>query len=890
MLAVPIRCRPWRVTKMAESVINRLAVQLQSASVLTETKVASCFAMDEAENSFAERKATVRVSAAERKATVRVSAAERKATVRVSVTGRKAAVNGFALLTVLWLCGSAALIGGLPLALADELPLVSGVEKQPLVAATERLVDAMKAAGSPFSDEVLAALEAAYQRESVMATRAIQQALDPLCIAAVDINAESRVKVQEGDCPKELIQNGWRVFLVKVHNQAQVTPALRVESPNAAPLYQRGKGARERPLTDDKLVRPTDVPNRFLTLSMLDRPPLRENLSGLELEYRAVLLYCRESGKREASLSFDIGAGTKDIGYRNALPILFDCRRAVEVKLRVSDFDRTPTTAALEITDAQGRVYPHQTRRLAPDFFFHRQIYRHDGESVSLPPGQYSLRATRGPEYLPVMMEINVPDAEACEVAIDLKRWTHLANRHWYSGDHHIHAAGCSHYDSPTEGVGPEAMMRHVVGEDLNIGSVLSWGPCWYTQKQFFSGDVSKLSTRENILRYDVEVSGFPSSHAGHLCLLNLSDDDFPDAEYLEDWPSWTLPVLKWGKQQGGIVGYSHSGWGLTLPDYMPDGSRAFPDRPWGGAPNDWRGKAAHSLPDYEMPKFDGIGANEYIVSVAHGLCDFISAVDTPAIWELNIWYHTLNCGMTTPISGETDFPCIYDSKVGLGRIYVQLDPNQPLSFSDWVKGLQDGRSYCTDGLSHLVDFSIDGLGLGQRAGDNGQPSRLDIDGPKLVTVKFDASAYLQEQPTEETESIRHSRLDEKPYWHIERCRIDQTRTVPVEVIVNGEVAKTEALIADGTFQSFAVDVEIDRSSWVAVRILPSSHTNPIFVHVSEAPIRANPRSAQWCVDAVKRCWESKRGQIRESERGAAKQAYDQAEATYQKILAETKL
>ncbi len=660
------------------------------------------------------------------------------------------------------------------------------------------------------------------------------------------------------------------------------------ESPNAAPLYQRGKGARERPLTDDKLVQPADVPNRFLTVSMLDRPPQKKNLSGLELEYRAILLYCRETGKREAALAFDIGAGTKDIGYRNALPILFDCKPAVDVKFNIADFDGDPTTAALEITDAQGRVYPHQTRRLAPDFFFHRQIYRSHGESVSLPPGQYDVRVSRGPEYVPITLAVDVPETESLEVSVKLQRWTHLAKRNWYSGDHHIHAAGCSHYDSPTEGVGPEAMMRHVIGEDLNIGSVLSWGPCWYTQKQFFSGDVSKLSTPENILRYDVEVSGFPSSHAGHLCLLNLSDDDFPDAEYLEDWPSWTLPVLKWGKEQGGIVGYSHSGWGLALPDHMPDGSRAFHDRPWGGAPNDWRGKAAHTLPDYEMPKFDGIGANEYIVSVTHGLCDFISAVDTPAIWELNIWYHTLNCGMTAPISGETDFPCIYDSKVGLGRIYVKLDEDQPLSYSGWVQGLKDGRSYCTDGLSHIVDFSIDGRGVGERSTADAQPSRLDIDGPKNVTVKFDANAYLQAEPTEETENIRKRRLDEKPYWHIERSRIDQTRNVPIEVIVNGEVAKTESLVADGEFRSFEFELEIEESSWVAVRILPSCHTNPVFVHVGGQPIRANKRSAQWCIDAVQQCWKSKQNQIREPERAEAKAAYDQAAATYREILAET--
>ena len=36
---------------------------------------------------------------------------------------------------------------------------------------------------------------------------------------------------------------------------------------------------------------------------------------------------------------------------------------------------------------------------------------------------------------------------------------------------------------------------------------------------------------------------------------------------------------------------------------------------------------------------------------------DFISAGDTPYVWELNIWYHTLNAGFRTRISGETDFP-----------------------------------------------------------------------------------------------------------------------------------------------------------------------------------------------------------------------------------------
>ncbi len=112
-----------------------------------------------------------------------------------------------------------------------------------------------------------------------------------------------------------------------------------------------------------------------------------------------------------------------------------------------------------------------------------------------------------------------------------------------------------------------------------------------------------------------------------------------------------------------------------------------------------------------------------------------------------------------------------------------------------------------------------------------------------------------KQSQVEETNRIRSLRLDEKPYWHIERCRIGETRNVSVEVIVNGEVQSTHQLHADGELRSFSVPVDINQSSWIAVRILPSVHTNPIFVHIDEQPIRANAKSAQWCIDAVKTCW-----------------------------------
>jgi hypothetical protein len=776
-----------------------------------------------------------------------------------------------------------------PPARGEDLQVVTRVERQPLQSASMRLIEALEFAGAPLSKSDEQQLrEAAKLTRDVEAVRKIQQILDPLCLVEVHINAESRVKVKPGPAKKQLIQAGDRPFLVKVHNEAGINPTLVVESPNSAPVYQRGQGARQRPRSEQDLVDPSDVSNRWLDVSLMDRQPMTAKLSGLAVEYKIILLNSRDAGKREASLSFNVGQGTQDIGFRNSVPILFDCKPAVEVTLGVRDVDGSPTTAAFLIKDGKGNVYPNPARRLAPDFFFHHQIYRSDGETVRLPPNDYTITVTRGPEYLPVKMEVTVPESPTFSINVDLKRWIHIAERNWYSGDHHVHAAGCAHYDSPTEGVGPEDMMRHLLGEDLNVGCVLSWGPCWYTQKKFFEGRASDLSTDRYLMRYDVEVSGFPSSHAGHLCLLKLIEDDYPGTTEIEQWPSWTLPVLKWGQEQGGIVGYSHSGWGLALPDRMPDGTRKFPNRRWGGAPQSWQGKAADRLPDFAMPRFDGIGANEYIVTTALDACDFISTVDTPAIWELNIWYHTLNCGMTTRISGETDFPCIYGERVGLGRIYVQLDEDQPLNYDSWVAGLKDGRSYCGDGLSHIIDFEIDGLGVGRKATAESPPSRLDIKHPKQVHVRFDAAAFLEPNPTPETQRIRNARLDEKPYWHIERCRLGETREVPVEIIVNGEVAATRTLTADGKPRSFDVPLTIDQSSWVAVRILPSVHTNPIFVHVDDQPIRANADSAQWCIDAVETCWNAKRNQIRASERDAAKQAYDQATAIYRKILAES--
>jgi len=750
------------------------------------------------------------------------------------------------------------------------------VEPQPFLAALRQILDATDYLGAPFSAEekgTLAKCIAANDAASVEKATAI---LDAHCLFFVDINPEQRVKVAQGPSKPELDEAGWRQYLVRVQNEAGVTAKLRVKSPEGQPAYVPGSPKVE-PNAKPRDPGPPALSARWLDMQMFEAPPAKPTLSGLGLEYRIIELYSRDAGKREAGFSFDTGQGTQDLGFRNEVNVLFDCKPAREIKLHVLDESGAPCVASLLIRDKAGRVYPSQTKRVAPDFFFHPQIYRGDGETIHLPDGVYDVEFHRGPESLPEMRHVTV-NAQTRELKFQVKRWIDPSTLGWWSGDHHIHAAGCAHYSVPTMGVRASDMARHCQGEDLKIGANLTWGPCFDYQKQFFTGAEDKECRYPFLLRYDIEVSGFGSHRSGHLCLLKLKEQIYPGGDSTAHWPTLCLNTLRWAKKQGALCGPAHSGWGLQ-PLAENDPTRNKPYRA------DGTGSVTNELPNDIVPPFNGIGANEYIADVTHEVegpdgkpvpaVDFLSMVDTPHTWELNIWYHTLNAGFRTRISGETDFPCIYGERVGLGRAYVKLDGK--LSYDAWCEGVRSGRAYVSDGKSHLMDFKANNVSLGE----NG--SELCLEKPATIKLTVKAAALLDPTPHPEIQSLPP---DRKPYWDIERARIGSTREVPVEVIVNGESVARKTIVADGALRDLSFEVPVKRSSWVALRIRASSHTNPIFVMVDQKPIRVK-RSIEWCLKGVDQCWSQKEPLIDAKEHADAVAAYDHAREIYRKRLGE---
>ncbi len=751
----------------------------------------------------------------------------------------------------LWAC---TFISLMCVAARGDLPQVRSVDAQPLIVQVQRLVEALDYLGTPLSPQTRAALaEAVKQTDSAAVTEAVQRALDPYCLLGVQINPESRVKVEAGPAEPRLVEDGWRQFLVKVQNQAGVTAPLKVISPQAMPMFNSPA---------------EEVGDRWLEMQLFDDRPAPKKLTGLELEYRIIQLYSRDAGKRAAVISFNVGQGTQDIGYRNDVPVTFTADPAAKITLHVTDENGQPATASFTIRDAAGRSYPSQAKRLAPDFAFHPQVYRNDGESVKLPAGRYTISVARGPEYRALTREVEL-DGSPRTLDFKLDRWIDPSKFGYWSGDHHIHAAGCAHYTKPTEGVHAPDMALHCRGEDLKIGANLTWGPCFDYQKQFFTGHEDKVSQYPYLIRYDIEVSGFGSHKSGHLCLLRLTDEMYPGGDSKDHWPTLCLNTYRWAKKQGAVCGPAHSGWGLSV--------------------------STDDLPSYVVPPFDGIGANEYIVDVTHMVdgpggakvpcVDFISTVDTPAPWELNIWYHTLNCGFRTRISGETDFPCIYGERVGLGRGYFKVDGK--LTYDQWVESIRLGRGYVGDGRSHLIDFSVNG----QVCGEKGSELRLASAGKVHVTAK--AAALLSDKPDAtaippKTFTRPYGKAQEKPFWTVERARIPGTNRVMVELIVNGYAVDKKPLDADGRLRDIAFDAAIDKSSWVALRVLPSSHTNPVFIVLDEKPIRASRRSAEWCAMGVEKCWSQKKSLIAAPELKDAEEAYDHARRVYKQIIEES--
>jgi hypothetical protein len=193
---------------------------------------------------------------------------------------------------------------------AQTLAVVEDADWPVLRAHCQELVKNLKALDAPLPAATLEALEPLLKQQKpddpAGACRAVQKLLDAHCLLGVTVNPESRVKAARGPRKAELQHDKSAFVLVKVHNDGGVTHALSADSPQKlAPKAKQKDG------------------ERWLELAVLNDKPFANRLSGDKIEYRVMKLTPRQAGKREATLAFDVGQGSQDLGFRAEVPLLF---------------------------------------------------------------------------------------------------------------------------------------------------------------------------------------------------------------------------------------------------------------------------------------------------------------------------------------------------------------------------------------------------------------------------------------------------------------------------------------------------------------------------------------------------------------------------------------
>jgi hypothetical protein len=199
----------------------------------------------------------------------------------------------------------------LPAARAQgSLPIAEEVDGKALQAHCRRLLQALETLQAPLPAELDRQLRAVLDDPTLDADTVsvrIQKLLDSRCLVGVNINPESRVKAARGSLPAVLSGDRPTLVLLKVHNEAGVTHPLVVTGPEVRSAETAG-------------------PDRWLEAAAVTAKPLGKNLSGEKVEYVVLRLTAHEKGKREATLRFDVGQGTQDLGFRAEVPILFTVR------------------------------------------------------------------------------------------------------------------------------------------------------------------------------------------------------------------------------------------------------------------------------------------------------------------------------------------------------------------------------------------------------------------------------------------------------------------------------------------------------------------------------------------------------------------------------------
>lgn len=316
---------------------------------------------------------------------------------------------------------------------------------------------------------------------------------------------------------------------------------------------------------------------------------------------------------------------------------------------------------------------------------------------VELLPGRYTFTIERGKEFFPETREV-VVERGLPRQTFRLRRWIHMNEQGWYSGDTHNHRD-------------PAELPNVMLAEDVNVGLPMVDWTTVSTVAPSASGrgfkgnlgdgpvaiDATHVWQPRNT-EYEIFTTGTKSHTLGALLILNhrtrFDQPVFP----LQD-------IAKKARAEGALLDLEKHNWPWSLalvPLLNVDLFELANNHHW---------QAEYGIRNWAGPAPAWMGLSG-------------SGTDNERDWTLygfQTYYALLNCGFRLrPAAGTANG--VHPVPLGFSRVYVHLD--EPFSFDAWMRGLAAGRSFVTTGP--MIRAKADGQWSGAVVTNRGKAHQLE--------------------------------------------------------------------------------------------------------------------------------------------------------------------
>ncbi len=343
----------------------------------------------------------------------------------------------------------------------------------------------------------------------------------------------------------------------------------------------------------------------------------------------------------------------------------------VALTIRVQDEAGLPLAARVSVTGSDGKPRPGAADAALMSHAPLGGYFYLDGSAlVYVPVGATTITVSRGFEYVPARLVVNVK--RATTVRVTLSRLANLAAEGWFPGDVHTHARhGPLDYD-----LTPLQAKRVAMAEGLSVLDLLD-------QDWEFTGGPHAVSDAGTILYCSYEHRNQVAGHVGLPALRQAVSGGC----CLSPQPPY--PMLL----------------DLAAQVHAQDGARVVLSHP-------------HTTDDYDMlSAWPGAGlARELPVLAALGGLDAMDVASYSNEPDLDTtdWFALLSAGVDIPPAAGTDAALGWYNSAPPGGWRVYARPTgMLLDYDGWLDALVAGRCFVTS-FPLVRDFRVAGRGPGE--------------------------------------------------------------------------------------------------------------------------------------------------------------------------------